>query len=115
MLPSRHQLLFSSEDAYFLVGCLGGLGRSLTSWMMDRGAKHFVFLSRSGADKPEAAQLIDSIKKAGAIPQVFHGDASNADDVFRVVESVTRERKIKGVVNAAMVLEVSYSAYCPVA
>lgn len=75
---------------------------------MDRGAKHFVFISRSGADKPEAAQLIESISKAGAIPQVFYGDASNADDVSRVVETVTRERKIKGVVHAAMVLEVSF-------
>jgi hypothetical protein len=76
--------------------------------MMDRGAKHFAFISRSGADKPEAAQLIDSITKAGAIPQVFYGDASNVSDISRVIESVTKERQIKGVVHAAMVLEVGF-------
>lgn len=72
-----------------------------------------MFISRSGADKLEAAQLIDSITKAGAIPQVFYGDASNDDDVSRVIEAVTRERKIKGVVHAAMVLEVGSSRFYP--
>lgn len=75
--------------------------------MMDRGAKHFAFISRSGADKPEAAQLIASITKAGAIPQVFRGDASNVNDVSSVIEKVTSTRRIKGLVHAAMVLEVS--------
>ncbi len=75
--------------------------------MMDRGAKHFAFISRSAADKPEATQLIKSITEAGAIPQVFRGDASNISDVSSVIKAVTSERRIKGVVHAAMVLEVS--------
>ena len=80
---------------------------------MNRGAKHVVFISRSGADKPEAAQLIESITKAGAIPQVFYGDTSNADEVFRAIETVTKKRKIKGVVHAAIVLEVRSSTFSP--
>ena len=91
-----------------MVGCLGGLGRSLTSWMMDRGAKHFAFISRSRADKPEAAQLIETMTKAGAVAQVFRGDASNVNDVSRAIKTVTSERRIKGLVHAAMVLEVSF-------
>jgi hypothetical protein len=74
---------------------------------MDRGAKHFAFISRSGADKPEAAQLIKSIMGAGAIAQVFRGDVSNLSDVSHVITTVTSERRIKGVVHAAMVLQVS--------
>lgn len=57
--PEAEQLQFSADATYLLVGCLGGLGRSLTSWMMDRGARDFVLLSRSGADKPEAAAVRD--------------------------------------------------------
>lgn len=75
--------------------------------MMERGAKHFAFISRSGADKPEAAQLIESIEKAGAITQVFRGDASKIEHVSSVIEKVSVERRINGVVHAAMVLEVS--------
>ena len=78
--------------------------------MMDRGARHFAFISRSGADKSEASQLIESITKAGAVPQVFRGDASNLGDVSRVVGAVTAERRIRGVVHAAMVLQVSSSS-----
>lgn len=103
----KFQLAFSSEDTYLLVGCLGGLGRSLTSWMMSRGAKHFAFISRSGADKPEAAQLIKSINSAGAITEVYRGDASNQSDVSRALASITSSgRRIRGVVHAAMVLQV---------
>ena len=74
---------------------------------MEKGAKHFAFISRSGADKPEAAQLIKSITKAGASSQVFRADASNEQDVISVVSEISAMRPIHGVVHAAMVLEVS--------
>ncbi|KAI5460574.1 lovastatin nonaketide synthase [Mariannaea sp. PMI_226] len=106
LLPPAFSLELSSEDVYLLVGCLGGLGRSLTAWMMKRGAKHFAFVSRSGADKPEAAQLIRAINDTGAITQVFRGDASNVQDVSGVIDHITSSgKRIRGVVHAAMVLE----------
>ncbi|KAF7590331.1 hypothetical protein BBP40_002981 [Aspergillus hancockii] len=101
----EEKVRFSSDATYLLVGCLGGLGRSLTSWMMDRGARDFVFLSRSGTSKPEAAALVESIQRSGAIAEVFRADASNEQDVARAVESVTARRPIRGVVHAAMVLQ----------
>ncbi|PLB51426.1 putative polyketide synthase [Aspergillus steynii IBT 23096] len=103
--PEAEKFQFSADATYLLVGCLGGLGRSLTSWMMDRGARDFVFLSRSGTDKAEAAALVESIQAAGAVADVFRADASNEQDVARVVESVTARRPIRGVVHAAMVLQ----------
>lgn len=51
-------------------------------------------------------QLVESIKAAGAVADVFRADASNEQDVARVVESVTTSRPIRGVVHAAMVLQV---------
>ncbi|CAI7646256.1 unnamed protein product [Penicillium discolor] len=106
--PFTPKLRFSSEDIYVLAGCLGGLGRSLTSWMMERGARHFAFISRSGDDKPEAAQLTSSLREAGAKPQIFRGDVSNVSDVKNVIEAVTSGpdgKRIRGVVHAAMVLQ----------
>lgn len=75
--------------------------------MSERGAKHFAFLSRSGADKPEAAHLIESLKTSGALPQVFRADASNEEAVRRVVLELNAKRPIRGVVHAATVLKVS--------
>ncbi|KAJ2990433.1 hypothetical protein NUW58_g2948 [Xylaria curta] len=104
LIPSRPRLQLSGDATYFLVGCLGGLGRSLTSWMMKRGARNFAFLSRSGADSRQAAILVDDLRSSGATVQVFRGDASIKDDVRHAVESIPADRPIRGVVNAAMVL-----------
>lgn len=47
LMPSEFRMQLSAEATYFLVGCLGGLGRRLTTWKVDRVARHFVFLSCS--------------------------------------------------------------------
>ncbi|KAI1424281.1 hypothetical protein F5Y12DRAFT_753061 [Xylaria sp. FL1777] len=99
------QLRLSPDATYLLVGCLGGLGRSLTRWMMERGARHFTFISRSGIDKPEAARLVTDIELSGASTQVIRADASNEEAVARIVSSIQAERPIGGVIHAAMVLK----------
>ncbi|CAJ2505535.1 Uu.00g129290.m01.CDS01 [Anthostomella pinea] len=104
VLPARAPLRFSPDATYLLVGCLGGLGRSLTSWMMESGARRFTFLSRSGTDNKSAAKLVQDIEAAGAIVQVVRGDATSRDDVTRAVQGVSTKNPIKGVVHAAMVL-----------
>ncbi|KAH6649445.1 hypothetical protein F5144DRAFT_616611 [Chaetomium tenue] len=104
VVPARPPLRFNPDSSYLLVGCLGGLGRSLTSWMMESGARRFTFLSRSGADSPSAAKLVEDMEKAGAVVQVVRGDATSKEDVVRAVAQVPAEHPIRGVVHAAMVL-----------
>ncbi|PHH77422.1 hypothetical protein CDD82_3505 [Ophiocordyceps australis] len=104
VLPARSKLQFRSDATYLLVGGLGGLGRSLTSWMMESGARRFVFLSRSAADAPSAAKLVKDLESAGATVDVVRGDATSLQDVERAVSQVPSEHPIKGVVHAAMVL-----------
>ncbi|KAI0417121.1 hypothetical protein F5X98DRAFT_341481 [Xylaria grammica] len=100
------QATLSSEGTYLLVGCLGGLGRSLTKWMVEHGARHFAFISRSGASKPEAARVIANIQKcAGTSTRVYRADASNEIAMQCIIYSLQAERPIRGVVHAAMVLK----------
>ncbi|KAF4334016.1 polyketide synthase [Fusarium beomiforme] len=100
--PTTDDLQFRPDAAYLLVGGLGGLGRSLTRFMYDRGARDFVFLSRSGADKADAAvHLLD----AGAKVRVYRGDVCVKSDVEHLVADVTSTRPICGVIHAAMVLQ----------
>ncbi|KAF9884961.1 hypothetical protein FE257_000871 [Aspergillus nanangensis] len=103
-LPTRPALRLQSDATYLLVGCLGGLGRSLTSWMFQKGARSFLFLSRSGTDSQQAAALTDDLKAAGADVMVVRGDVSVGADVERAVQSVPVEKPIRGVIQAAMVL-----------
>ncbi|GJC78246.1 reducing polyketide synthase DEP5 [Colletotrichum liriopes] len=108
---------FSGDSIYLLIGCLGGLGRSLTTWMLERGCRNFVFLSRSGTAKPEAADVVQHLQEAGANVDVFCVDASDETAVANVVSTVSAQGSIKGVVHAAMVLKdglyqtMTFSAY----
>ncbi|KAH6638603.1 polyketide synthase [Truncatella angustata] len=101
--PARYLSIFSPEKVYLLVGCLGGLGRSISRWMMTRGARHFVFLGRSGADKSSARELVSRLEEAGATVGVVRGDVSKAADVTAAVSAcLNTGRRIGGVVQAAM-------------
>lgn len=109
LLPSRPRLKLCPDATYLLVGCLGGLGRSLTSWMMRKGARNFAFLSRSGADSKQASILLKELEVAGANTQVFRGDAGVKSDVENAIKGVPKDLPIRGVINAAMVLRVCYT------
>ncbi|XXH00688.1 hypothetical protein Hte_007038 [Hypoxylon texense] len=105
ILPEVKRLRLSPDGTYLMVGCLGGLGRSLTKMMMERGARHFAFISRSGTDKPEAARVVDGIEAQGGFAKVFRADAADEAVVRDVVLELQLERPIRGIVHAAMVLK----------
>ncbi|KAF5647464.1 polyketide synthase [Fusarium sp. NRRL 52700] len=100
--PPRLQL--HADATYLLVGCLGGLGRSLTTWMMKRGARNFAFLSRSGTDSEQAALCVQDLEARGARVQVIRGDVAIKADVEGAVASIPKDTPLRGIVNAAMVL-----------
>lgn len=104
VLKSTPHLRFRADATYLLAGCLGGLGRSLTSWMMKKGARRFASLSRSGTDSEQAAILVNDIEAAGAAVQVIRGNVAVMADVERAVKGMPSEYSIRGVVQAAMVL-----------
>ncbi|RDW80312.1 lovastatin diketide synthase LovF [Coleophoma cylindrospora] len=104
VIPHCSKLMFSPNATYFLVGCLGGLGRSLTAWMVDRGAKRFAFVSRSGLGNEQTAAWIRGLEAGGITCQIIKGDASKKSDVEAAIRSIPTAYPIKGVVHAAMVL-----------
>ncbi|GKZ32479.1 putative PKS/NRPS-like protein biosynthetic cluster [Aspergillus brasiliensis] len=73
--------------------------------MAERGCRHFVFVSHSGATRPSAAQTVELTEKSGAIVQVFQADAGNESDMRAIVARVMKKKPIRGVVHAAMVLQ----------
>ncbi|KAK8102439.1 KR domain-containing protein [Apiospora sp. TS-2023a] len=104
VMPSRPKFAFRPDATYFLVGCLGGLGRSLTAWMVERGARRFAFMSRSGLQNEQAAAWIRGLEDGGVTCQIIRGDASKKDDVEAAVRSIPPAYPVRGLVHAAMVL-----------
>ncbi|KAJ5701470.1 KR domain-containing protein [Penicillium malachiteum] len=88
-----------------MVGCLGGLGHSLSKWMMSCGARRFIFLGRSGSDKPEARAIVNDLLAQGANVTVVRGDVCRSEDVERAMDAA--EGPIGGVIQAAMALQVA--------
>ncbi|KAK8070927.1 putative polyketide synthase [Apiospora hydei] len=105
VVTAKYKTIFDANKTYLLVGCLGGLGRSLSRWMVARGARKFVFLGRSGCDKPSAQQLVSRLQSAGATVTVVRGDVANAEHVRNAVAACTALGPIGGVVQAAMGLK----------
>ncbi|KAI4237003.1 MAG: hypothetical protein LQ349_002190 [Xanthoria aureola] len=99
-VPAQYLTTFSSKKSYVLIGCLGGLGRSLSKWMFDRGARHFTFLGRSATDKAAAKEVVLQLQGAGATVQAVRGDVSNKTDVVKCIS--VSPQPIGGVIQAAM-------------
>ena len=94
----------ASIGAYIVIGGLGGLGRFVCCWLIDSGAKDIVAISRSGISSPEAEKTYATINSTGSSMQVIKADACDRRAMSTILSQVRQTRKIKGVINLAMVL-----------
>lgn len=111
--PFKHKSRFHADKSYVMVGCLGGLGRTLARWMVNRGAKKFAFLGRSGIDKAAARNLVQDLERLGAECVVVRGDVCRAADVEAVTAAAAALGPIGGVVQAAMGLNEALFSLMP--
>ena len=98
---------FDPNAAYLLVGCLRGLGRSVAAWMVERGARHPIFFSRSGINRPEAASTERELAEMGAKPQVIQCDITDPKALALAMNQVAGQLPVRGILHAAMVEGVS--------
>ncbi|KAH3920303.1 hypothetical protein HBH56_002660 [Parastagonospora nodorum] len=98
----RGELKLSPEKAYLFVGGLGGIGRAVASWLVERGARRIVFLSRSAGKDPKTQIFLHELAAQGCTATTFAADVCNYDDVLKAVESI--DMPIGGVLQAAMAL-----------
>ncbi len=77
--------------------------------MVQRGARHLVYLSRTGATKPEAQLFLNDLQSQSVDAKVQKGDVLNLQDVKDAVSA--SERPIKGVIQGALTLNVRCLIY----
>ncbi|QKX62349.1 uncharacterized protein TRUGW13939_09508, partial [Talaromyces rugulosus] len=106
---SLKPLSFDAKDAtYLIVGGLGGIGRAIASWMMDNGARNLLIVSRNAEKHPDAAILLRRAKNESRNLQIHNCDVSSEESLVALLEDVGDSLPpIRGVVDAAMVLEDS--------
>lgn len=99
---------FDSDATYVIVGGLGGLGRAISRWMVNKGAKNLILLSRSGTTSQAAADLVSELERRGVVIAAPKCDAGSEISLKAVLEDCANNmRPIKGCINAAMALNDS--------
>ena len=61
-------------------------------WMAEHGARHLIYLSRSGASNLEARGSITGLNHRGIQTEVVRGDVSAKKDVIALVEQASQIR-----------------------
>ncbi|KAL2140167.1 hypothetical protein VTI28DRAFT_4183 [Corynascus sepedonium] len=97
-------LSLDGDGTYIIAGGLGALGLNIADMMVSHGAKHLVFLSRSGGRKNSAD--LERLRARGIRADAFKCDVTDAGSVSHAFGQLrAEERSIKGVIQCAMVLE----------
>ncbi|KAI9038141.1 type I polyketide synthase [Aspergillus affinis] len=103
LLPAQPRFAFSPKSSYLLVGGLRGIGRSVVRWMVEYGARHFVFLSRSAGSHKEDQLFAQELEIQGCRVKMVAGSVADADTVGCTIRE--NVRPIAGVIQMSAVLK----------
>jgi hypothetical protein len=102
-----HPLHLNPEASYFLIGGLGGLGRAVSTWLVECGATYLIYLSPSAGKSDEDKSFLQELSSQGCATQTFCGSVSCLADVRNAVDKAAKP--VRGVIQLAMILRVSVS------
>lgn len=105
--PKKSAWTFSPHATFVISGGLGAMGRIIVRWMVSKGARHLVLLSRRGFQgaNTKVTQFVRDLENSGA--NVYYPVCNVADPgSLRAALGHCREHMppIKGCIQAAMVL-----------
>jgi hypothetical protein len=95
---------FSPQSSYLLVGGLGGLGKSISSWMVENGARELTFLSPFAGTTEDDQVFLQELESQGCRATAVSGDVAKMEDVQKAVAACTAP--LAGVIQLSMVLRV---------
>ncbi len=96
----------AGSGTVLITGGTGGLGAALARHLVaDRGVRHLLLASRSGAQAPGAAGLIEELAALGAEVDVRACDVASRSQLQLLLEQIPAQRPLRMVLHAAGVLE----------
>ncbi|RYP07500.1 hypothetical protein DL765_009144 [Monosporascus sp. GIB2] len=103
VVPAAPGPRFRPDASYLLVGGLGGLGRAISSWMVENGARHLIYLSRSGGTSARDQAFIQELQSQGCSVQNVTGSATSREAVDEAVHGAIKP--VAGVFHMTAVLK----------
>ena len=104
VVESKPTYSFEPNGAYVIAGGLGGIRRSIARWMVSRGARQLVLLSRSRPRTENVFEFLRELRDQGAHIETPVCDVTDLEALKSVLNQ-NREGKpmIKGCIQASMV------------
>lgn len=94
-----------SEKSYIIVGGLGGFGLELADWLILRGAKNLILISRTGVKSGYQRKKTELWKSYGVNVLIITGaDAANHKDCEFILKSAAKQGPVDAIFNLAVVL-----------
>ena len=91
----------NSAKVYIITGGLGGLGLKLAGWLLERGARHLLLLSKSGTLNDFNAY--NALVKTGADIRVKKADVASGTDMENVFTEL--KQPLGGIIHAAGIVK----------
>ena len=102
---SDRSLALRPDATYLIAGGTGGLGLAVARWMVEKGARHLVLLSRGGVSSA-GQEAAAGLAAKGATVRTMQADIANESDVSRALAEIREGMPaLRGVIHAAGVLD----------
>lgn len=96
-----------AHKSYVILGGLGGFGLELADWLILRGARKLLLISRTGVRNGYQRSRMELWKSYGANVQIIVGDASDYADCACILKSALELGPVDAIFNLAVVLRDS--------
>ena len=96
--------------SYLITGGVGGIGKSVAEWLLARGARNLILMSRSAAAGVKTALFVTELQKShpGSKVKPVGCDISKDSELASALDNCAEELPpIRGVIQTAMVLQDS--------
>ncbi|XP_050453765.1 fatty acid synthase-like [Cataglyphis hispanica] len=94
-----------NDRSYIIVGGLGGFGLELTDWLIQRGAKNIVLISRTGIKNGYQSMKIQLWKSYGVNVVIKNIDVADNNDCEHLLQITEKKSPVDAIFNLAMVLK----------
>ncbi|WP_189525043.1 type I polyketide synthase [Nostoc sp. 'Peltigera membranacea cyanobiont' 232] len=95
---------FCQDGFYLITGGTGGLGLATTKWMIERGARHLVLCSRSGANAL-TPEILTSLQSLNADIKIKDVDVTDAEKLHILLQECRSQYPIRGIFHIAGTLD----------
>ncbi|KAK0387803.1 hypothetical protein NLU13_4048 [Sarocladium strictum] len=95
-----------SNGTYLIIGGFLGLGRSIATLLIDHGARHVAFMSRSGASSDASKAVVSELESRGVTVRALSADICDVGAVQAAVALVgTQMPPVRGLFQCAAVIQ----------